>query len=185
MNKQDFINLQESIYKIILNEEVTEDWFSHSDTFSTSKKGIPIKHETATEAGTTETLEGPVGHERGHKIITGPKGEKYPVAPEKFAQLYDDNGDGSATPKAIPKTARIADHDGIIKTSWGDLNYEKGKHYIVRHGAGDYGVVAHDIFHKTYNAPTPEEPQAKVIKDSAAAYADRRDKHLANGTYES
>ena len=137
--------------KRLLTEQVNEDWFNHSDTFTASKKGKPISYEVAKEDGVTATLEGGVRHMKGHRIITGPKGEKYPVAPEKFAELYDDHGEGKATPKAIMKKARLADHDGVVKASWGDLAYEKGKHYIVRHGDGDYGVVASDIFHQTYN----------------------------------
>ena len=71
--------------------------------------------------------------------------------PEKFAGLYDDNGDGTATPKKIVKLAKLADHNGSVKTSWGEtLNYTTGNDYIVRHGPGDYGVVKKDIFAKTY-----------------------------------
>jgi hypothetical protein len=39
----------------------------------------------------------------------------------------------------------------VVKASWGDLNYTKGEDYIVRHGAGDYGVVKKDIFAQTYD----------------------------------
>ena len=133
-----------------LYESVDEKWFEHQDTFDASKRGKPISYEVAGEDGTTETLEGPVRHMKGHRIITGPKGEKYPVAPDKFAELYDDGESGKATPKAIRKRVRLADHDGVVKASWGDLNYKSGQHYIVRHGDGDYGVVEKDIFDQTY-----------------------------------
>jgi hypothetical protein len=47
--------------------------------------------------------------------------------------------------------AKLADHSGSVKTSWGEtLNYTQGNDYIVRHGPGDYGVVKKDIFPKTY-----------------------------------
>jgi hypothetical protein len=52
------------------------------------------------------------------------------------------------------KTARLADHDGVVKASWGNLEYTKGNDYVVRHGPGDYGVVKTDIFAKTYHIPT-------------------------------
>ena len=87
----------------------------------------------------------------GHKIITGPKGERYPVSPIKFNAYYDDNGDGTATPKKIMKVAKLADHDGVVRASWGNLEYTRGNDYIVRHGPGDYGVVKTDIFAKTYD----------------------------------
>ena len=83
--------------------------------------------------------------------MTGPKGEKYPITPEKFHQMKDDLGNGIASPKKIVKLAKLADHDGVIHTSWGDLNYTAGNDYIVKHGANDYGAVKKDIFAQTYN----------------------------------
>jgi len=130
-------------------EPISDAWFK--DGFQTYKKASPIKYEVATQPGTVKTLEGPVRYESGHIIITGPKGDQYPVTPEKFSSLYDDNGDGTATPKKILKVAKLADHDGVLHTSWGDLNYTTGNDYIVRHGTGDYGAVKKDIFAQTYD----------------------------------
>ncbi len=135
----------------ILTESVNDEWFDGG--FVTYKHPTPISYETATDNGTVNTLEGPVNYQTGHKIITGPKGEKYPVSPEKFKEYYDDNGDGTATPKKIFKVAKLADHDGVVKASWGNLEYTNGNDYIVRHGPGDYGVVKKDIFAKTYHLP--------------------------------
>jgi hypothetical protein len=128
---------------------ITEDWFGHESTFMAFKPPVPVPHETATQAGTIETLEGPVRYEAGHKIMTGPKGERYPIAPEKFEKLYDVDEKGTATPKKVIKQVRPADHSGVLKTSWGELSYKPGD-LVVRHGEGDYGVVAPDIFAKTY-----------------------------------
>jgi hypothetical protein len=133
----------------IVAESVNDDWFS--DGFQTFKKAAPIKYKTAIAPGTIETLEGPMQYIAGHKIITGPKGEQYPISAEKFKTLYDDNKDGTATPKKIIKIAKLADHDGVLHTSWGDLNYTKGNDYIVRHGENDYGAVKKDIFAQTYD----------------------------------
>lgn len=131
---------------------INDEWFGQG-SFVTYKHPTPIKYETASDNGTVQTLEGPVDYTVGHKIITGPKGEKYPVSPIKFAAYYDDNSNGTATPKKIMKTAKLADHDGVVRASWGNLEYNKGKDYIVKHGPGDYGVVKTDIFAKTYNIP--------------------------------
>jgi hypothetical protein len=133
----------------IVSESVNDDWFS--DGFQTFKKAAPIHYKTAIAPGTIETLEGPMQYIAGHKIITGPKGEQYPISAEKFKTLYDDNKDGTATPKKIIKIAKLADHDGVLHTSWGDLNYTKGNDYIVRHGENDYGAVKKDIFAQTYD----------------------------------
>jgi len=135
---------------INLFEDINDAWFQ-SEGFKAFKKAAPVKYQTAETDGTLKTLEGPVSYKAGYKIITGPKGEKYPIPPEKFANLYDDHGNGNATPKKIIKIAKLADHDGSVKTSWGEtLNYTAGNDYIVRHGDNDYGVVKKDIFAQTY-----------------------------------
>jgi PGDYG protein len=128
---------------------IDDDWFKHG-SFNVYKKANPVHYERATSDGSVETLEGPVRYETGHYIMTGPKGEQYPISPEKFNHLYDDNEDGTATPKKIHKHAKLADHDGVLHTSWGDLAYSKGNDFIVRHGSGDYGAVKKDIFNQTY-----------------------------------
>ena len=125
--------------------------FRSRDGFQTYKKPNPEKYEIAQQDGTIQTLEGPVNYRAGYYILTGPKGEKYPIPPEKFRELKDDAGNGVCYPKKIIKVAKLADHDGSVKTSWGEtLNYNTSEDYIVRHGPGDYGVVKKDIFAKTY-----------------------------------
>ena len=133
-----------------LENGVNDAWFKQG-SFETFKKPAQEKYEIAQQAGTVQTLEGPVRYEAGHYIMTGPKGEQYPITAEKFQNLKDDQGNGIATPKKIPKIAKLADHDGVIHTSWGDLNYTTGNDYIVRHGTGDYGAVKKDIFAQTYD----------------------------------
>ena len=133
-----------------LENGINDTWFKQG-SFETFKKPAQEKYEVAQQAGTVQTLEGPVQYEAGHYIMTGPKGEQYPITAEKFQNLKDDQGNGIATPKKIPKIAKLADHDGVIHTSWGDLNYTTGNDYIVRHGTGDYGAVKKDIFAQTYD----------------------------------
>ena len=98
---------------------ITDEWFDHEDTFVAFKPPKPINYEIAQTSGTTETLEGSVRHEAGHAIVTGPKGERYPIAPDKFKDLYDVDAQGTATPKKILKQVRPADHTGVLKTSFG------------------------------------------------------------------
>ena len=139
-----------NLINLMEDQGLTDAWFRDSG-FETYKKASPVIYATAETPGIINTLEGPVKYQAGYKIITGPNGEQYPIPPEKFAGLYDDNHDGTATPKKIIKMAKLADHSGSVKTSWGEtLNYTRGNDYIVRHGPGDYGVVKKDIFPKTY-----------------------------------
>lgn len=136
-----------------LFEDINDAWFKQ-DSFETYKKPAQEKYEIAQQDGQLQTLEGPVNYKKGYYILTGPKGEQYPIPPEKFRELKDDLGNGICTPKKIMKIAKLADHDGSVKTSWGEtLNYTQGNDYIVRHGSGDYGVIKADIFKQTYAQP--------------------------------
>jgi hypothetical protein len=131
-------------------EGISDAWFK-TDSFQTYKRPAKEKYEIASEPGTIDTLEGPVKYPKGFYIMTGPKGEQYPISPEKFADLKDDLGNGVCTPKKIMKVAKLADHSGTVDTSWGEkLHYNPGEDIIVRHGENDYGVVKKDIFAQTY-----------------------------------
>jgi hypothetical protein len=142
---REFINIVEGMGK-----GIDDSWFKDSG-FKTYKRPAKERYEIATEPGTIDTLEGPVKYPAGYYIMTGPKGEKYPITPEKFAELKDDLGNGVCTPKKIIKVAKIADHSGSVDTSWGEkLQYNTGEDVIVRHGPNDYGVVKVDIFNQTY-----------------------------------
>lgn len=143
---------------LLTESEINDSWFKQGG-FKTYKKPNPIHYKTATDSGTIDTLEGPVRYEKGHKIITGPKGEQYPVSPESFFDKYDVDDENTATPKKIIKYAKLADHDGVLHTSWGNLEYTKGNDYVVRHGEGDYGAVKKDIFHQTYDILEIKEKQ--------------------------
>lgn len=141
---REYINIVESL------SGITDDWFKDGG-FETYKNPAKEHYNIATEPGTVDTLEGPVKYPAGYYIMRGPKGEKYPISPEKFNELKDDHGYGICTPKKIVKMAKLADHSGTVDTSWGEkLHYNPGEDYIVRHGPGDYGVVKKDIFAQTY-----------------------------------
>ena len=131
-------------------EGITDAWFK-TGSFQTYKRPAKEHYEIAKEPGTIQTLEGPVNYEAGFYIMTGPKGEKYPITPERFNSLKDDHGNGVCTPKKIMKVAKVADHSGTVNTSWGEkLHYSPDVDIIVRHGPSDYGVVKKDIFDITY-----------------------------------
>ena len=154
----------------LVSAGITDEWFQEG-SFETYKKPAVEVYELTTEPGTVETLEGPVSYPAGHYIMTGPKGERYPIAPEKFRELKDDLGGGKCTPKKILKRAKLADDSGSVATSWGEkLHYNPGEDYIVRHGPGDYGVVKKDIFAITYHHPE-NVPAAKSPSASATSAA--------------
>jgi hypothetical protein len=135
---------------VIEGRAVSDDWFKDG-AFKVFKRPAKEQYRIATEPGTIDTLEGPIKYPAGHYIMTGPKGEEYPISPERFKDLKDDLGDGVAQPKKIVKLAKVADHSGSVDTSWGEkMHYDPKVDVIVRHGANDYGVVKKDIFDITY-----------------------------------
>jgi hypothetical protein len=140
---REYINIVEGL-------AITDDWFKDGG-FKAYKRPAKERYEIADKPGTIQTLEGPVKYPEGFYIMTGPKGEQYPISPEKFNDLKDDLGDGVCTPKKIVKWAKVADHSGSVDTSWGEkLQYNTGEDIIVRHGTNDYGVVKKGIFDTTY-----------------------------------
>ena len=136
---------------IVEGKAITDEWF-RSGSFKAFKRPDKIeKYVIAQEPGVVQTLEGPVEYPKGFYIMTGPKGEQYPISPETFVKNKDDLGNGRAQPKKIIKLAKVADHSGTVDTSWGQkLNYDPEVDIIVRHGPGDYGVVKKEIFEITY-----------------------------------
>jgi hypothetical protein len=140
---KEYINIVESM------EGITDQWFNDGDRVF--KRPAKEKYEVAQEPGTIQTLEGPVNYPAGFYIMTGPKGEQYPISPDTFKKLKDDLGNGVCTPKKIIKMAKVADRSGTVDTSWGEkLHYNPGEDVLVRHGPNDYGVVKKDIFNQTY-----------------------------------
>jgi hypothetical protein len=155
ISRVDIDMLGESYRRVII-EQITEDWFTQG-AFETYKVPATETYEVAQADGALKTLEGQQNYKAGFYILTGPKGEKYSMPPEKFNEFKDDLGNGKCSPKKIVKYAKLADSNGIVKTSWGeDLNYSAGEDYIIRHGAGDYGVVKKDIFATTYKLPNKQ-----------------------------
>lgn len=144
-------------YSNLINEAeqtaIDDNWFKQGAFIAAKKSTAREPFRILTRPELIKTLENPkpLQGKVGDYVITGPEGEEYLNDPVKFKELKTDNGDGTATPKAIPKQVKLADHDGTLHTSWGDLHYTTGNDYIVRHGPGDYGAVKKDIFPQTYS----------------------------------
>ena len=140
-----------------LVEGVNDEWFTQGSFIAAKKSAGREAFRILKQPEVIKSLEGNLQGKAGDYVITGPNGEEYLNSPEKFLQLKTDNGDGTASPKAIPKQVKLADHDGVLNTSWGDLQYTAGNDYIIRHGTGDYGAVKKDIFPKTYDVIKEED----------------------------
>lgn len=143
-----------SLINIVEDKQIKDEWFEKGGFKAYKMPTAREPFEIAAQDGQLDHLEGkgqPQHYKKGWYIITGPKGERYSMPPETFHKLKRDNGDGTATPKAIVKWAKIADHSGSVLTSWGEkLHYDPDIDIIVKHGPGDYGVVKKEIFQQTY-----------------------------------
>ena len=129
------------------NPDVSQD----PDGFKTAKLPIPLEFRYAEADETIDTKEGPVGANAGDAIMTGTEGEQWPIPAEKFAQTYNDLGDGTAAKKNIPVFAKQMMVPFKVKVSWSnDLLQGEPGDYLVQYGPGDYGVVGREIFAKTY-----------------------------------
>ena len=142
-------------WRRLLNETIgldeQPDLSQDPDGFETAKKPIPLSFRYAEADETIETKEGPVRATAGAVVMTGTEGEQWPIPAEKFAQTYDDLGDGTAAKKNIPVFAKEMAVPFQVKVSWSDdLLQGRPSDYLVQYGPGDYGVVGREIFGKTY-----------------------------------
>ena len=121
------------------------------------KRPIPIQVEFAQEAGTIQTLEGPVAFERGDALMMGIKGERWPIRRARFEETYvpipptrmGENGKYhkkpmpvSARQTTIDETVDLGGDRGVLLAKLGD--------WILTADDGRRWVVANDIFLVTY-----------------------------------
>ena len=108
-----------------------------------------------------DTLEGFVRAEAGDAVVTGVRGERWPVSSTRFAELYEPvlmtrmGEDGRYRRRAgMVRTTRLTqplslslpDEHGALSGSAGD--------WLVQHTDGRFGIVADDIFERTYELIT-------------------------------
>lgn len=113
--------------------------------------------EFAPAPGRVRTLEGEVGHEAGDAILTGLRGERWPVARARFEATYEPV---PPTRRGLPGTyrklplrvlARRLDTPFAVPAGPGadPLRGEAGD-WLLQYGPGEHGIVAADIFEATY-----------------------------------
>ncbi len=120
------------------------------------KKPLPVLVRFAREAGTLQTLEGPVPYAAGDALLTGTAGERWPVTRERFLRDYvpespAKGGDGHYIKRPAPVWAlcmseafsiRLEGSNALLRGLTGD--------WLVQYGAGEYGIVRADIFAESY-----------------------------------
>ena len=123
------------------------------ESFRCFKKPIPLNFRIAQGPEEVKTKEGPVDAEAGAYIMTGTKGENWPIPADQFNYdiLTQDGNTGTAAKKKIIVSAKEMSEPFEVKVSWSESTLKGNPgDYLVHYGPGDYGVVGRDIFQETY-----------------------------------
>ena len=104
-----------------------------------------------------QTLEGEVRCSVGDAILTGVNGERWPVGRAHFDEMYEPAGelahgcDGQYRKKSSAYTlAKQMDAPFTVRVGQGDILVGKAGDWLTQYPDGQQGIVADDIFRKTY-----------------------------------
>lgn len=134
-----------------------------SKTYIARRKPIIMMAERVTEQQVIETWEGARTAYPGDYIMTGVEGERWPVAAESFAQLYDvlEESTGGRTLRVRKKVRYVPVYQTYRALDFEirDENFhaEPG-YFIVYYGEGDIYPCAPDVFFETFDLIRPARP---------------------------
>ena len=129
------------------------------------KKPIPVEVEFAGTDGVCKTLEGEVRYRAGDALLTGGRGERWPVKRDLFAASYQpvpptrsgQNGLYRKLP-ALAHALRLTEPVDIPVSWQSDLLHGQPGEWLLLYSDGSYGVVQDEIFRETY---TPAEGEVR------------------------
>lgn len=130
-----------------------------------TKLPLPVTVDFAHAAGVCATLEGPVAYAAGDAILTGVRGEHWPIVRARFEQTYEaapgtvagQPGTYRKRPLGVMAVQLEAPVEVALGAGRGVLRGAPGD-WLVQYGPGDFGVVAADIFGQTYRVDTTAPP---------------------------
>ena len=128
-----------------------------------SKRALPTPVTFAASDGVCETLEGRVRYRAGDAILTGQRGERWPVRRDLFAAGYVPIPPTAAGQDGlyckVPSTALALRLDRAVAVSvgWRDdpLQGRPGD-WLLQYSDGSNGIVQNEIFRKSYEAADGE-----------------------------
>jgi PGDYG protein len=130
----------------------TEPW-----ALQVRKKPLPVHVRFASADGVCETLEGPVRYRRGDAILTGSRGEQWPVGRDGFLTGYQPDPptiageDGTYRKRPVTVLARRLDRAMSVPVGWQhDPLQGRPGDWLLRYEDGSHGVVNDAIFRETY-----------------------------------
>src|SRR5581483_7170590 len=132
-------------------------------TLHVRKRPVPVTARFARTAGVCNTLEGPVRYRRGDALLTGSRGEQWPMSREAFLRSYAPEPPTAAgadgTYRKLPSDvlALQLDHALAVPAGWQDdpLHARPGD-WLLRYADGSHGVVNDAIFRDTYEPAAGE-----------------------------
>ncbi|QBQ99517.1 PGDYG domain-containing protein [Paraburkholderia pallida] len=121
-----------------------------------AKRRDPVDVEIAARDGVMTTLEGPVSYRAGDALITGVRGERWPVDRQRFERTYEpvaptlagQSGRYARLPNEV-RARQMANAFSVVTGSGDTLHGQPGD-WLLEYGPGDWGIVASDIFAQTY-----------------------------------
>jgi len=127
------------------------------------KRQVSVRVTFAAADGVCETLEGPVRHRAGDAILTGVRGERWPVRRDAFDIAYAPvpptraGEDGNYMKRPAEALATRLDRQEAVPVGRraDPLRGEPGD-WLLRYADGEFGVVRDDVFRETYE-PAPGE----------------------------
>jgi hypothetical protein len=127
------------------------------------KRAVPVEVAFAASAGVCETLEGPVRFNNGDAILTGIRGERWPVRRDLFLASYEPvpptraGEDGSYRKAPAMAYALRLDRPCEVPVGWhNDPLRGRPGDWLLQYADGSYGVVQDSIFRESYD-PAPGE----------------------------
>jgi hypothetical protein len=127
------------------------------------KKPIPVQVEFAVADGTCDTLEGPVRFRAGDAILTGIRGERWPIRRDAFLSSYEAappthaGSNGTYRKGAAPAHALRLERRRDVPVGWQNdpLHGEPGD-WLLQYADGSHGVLRDHILRESYD-PAPGE----------------------------
>jgi hypothetical protein len=116
------------------------------------KKPTQLKFRITDVEVPVDTLEGPVVAPAGAAILSGTKGEQWPIPGDVFRRTYElDLARGLCAKKPLVVHVECMDAAFEVKVAWStDLLKGKPGDYRITYGPGDYGIVDAAVFAETY-----------------------------------
>jgi PGDYG protein len=139
------------------------DLHKNPDALRVCKRPVAVEVEFAAAAGICKTMEGEVHYQAGDALLTGVRGEHWPVRRASFGSSYAPiaptragaNGRYRKLP-ALAHALRLTESFDIPASWQSETLHGRPGDWLLRYADGSFGIVQDEIFRETY-APAADE----------------------------